>query len=406
MTGARAFAVVVATGAATPATGARVFATEVTVVVAGARAFAVVAATGVTAVVTGAGVLTTGAVTVAATGASVLMTGAAAGASVLGVVAVTGLAVPEADADADADAGADAAGVAVALGAGVAATGATVLAAPGTAEAGVPTAWTGAGRLLAAEAAGPPDGVAVAAGWLGALGGGADGLAAVTASGAGPTDDAGSAAPEPVPPVLAPVALAEELETAETTVGDAAVLTVEVTGVAAELTVEVTGAAAELTVEVSGNTAELTGVAAELTVEVTGPTAEPIAEVTVEPVDACVDVRGGSAAVAACAGRENISMIAKIPAAANAACTATTAMRRATGCGMSSSHSTRNWAAWLPAGGGMKPRLPGLAVRSPPYSAVADQARLEFLQMASTGSDRSPGPSAPRARLRGRAPSP
>ena len=68
-------------------------------------------------------------------------------------------------------------------------------------------------------------------------------------------------------------------------------------------------------------------------------------------MDVWVDVRGDRAAVAAWAGRENSSMITKMPAVASAACTATRAMRRAAGC-MSSSHSTRNQAARLPSGGG------------------------------------------------------
>jgi hypothetical protein len=127
----------------------------------------------------------------------------------------------------------------------------------------------------AAGAGAPPDGDPVAAAWPGALA-------------------AGAAGAEPGAP--APTG---ELEAAD------------VTGDAAELSTEVTGAAAEVTADV--------------------------AEVTVEAVDVCVVVSGGSAAVAAWAGRENTSMIAKIPAAASAACTATRAMRRATGCTMSSS---------------------------------------------------------------------
>jgi hypothetical protein len=162
-------------------------------------------------------------------------------------------------------------------------------------------------------------------------------VAAVAGSGAGAgagsgaelADGAGLAVPEPVPVAVAPAAPAGELGADEAT-GAAAELTVEAIADGAELTVEATGDAAELAAEVIGDTAELT------------------VEVTVETVDVCVDVRGGSAAVAACAGRENISMIAKIPAAASAACTATRAMRRATGCSISSSHSTTRRAAHLP----------------------------------------------------------
>jgi hypothetical protein len=70
----------------------------------------------------------------------------------------------------------------------------------------------------------------------------------------------------------------------------------------------------------------------ELTIEVIGDAAT----VTVSPVVVWVDRRGGSAAVAAWAGRENSSMITKMPAAASAACIAPRATRRTIGCGMSS----------------------------------------------------------------------
>ena len=95
---------------------------------------------------------------------------------------------------------------------------------------------------------------------------------------------------------------------------------------------------------VTGATVELT---AEPTAEAIGAATEPT-PAAVEPAVVCVDVRGGSAAVAVCAGRENSSMITKIPAPASAACSALRAMRRTIGCGMSSSHSTRNRAARLP----------------------------------------------------------
>jgi colicin import membrane protein len=165
----------------------------------------------------------------------------------------------------------------------------------------------------------------------------AAGAGAVVGSGAGLADGAGLAVPEPAPVAVAP---AGELRAVEVT-GDVAELTVEAAADGAELTVEVIGDAAE-------PAAEVTGDAAELTVEATGDAAEVAVEVAVEAVEVCVDVRGGSAAVDACAGRENISMIVKIPAAASAACTATRAMRRAIGCSISSSHSTRNQAAHLP----------------------------------------------------------
>jgi hypothetical protein len=91
--------------------------------------------------------------------------------------------------------------------------------------------------------------------------------------------------------------------------------------------VEETGDVAELTAEVTGDVAEPTA-------EVTGDVAEPTAEVTAERGDP-----GSVSEVAACACRENRSMITKIPAAAIASCTARRAMRRRIGCGMSSSHS-------------------------------------------------------------------
>lgn len=94
----------------------------------------------------------------------------------------------------------------------------------------------------------------------------------------------------------------------------------------AEAAVEVTDDVAELIVEATGDD--------ELAVDASGDVAEATVEVTVEPTEDCVGVSGGSAAVAAWAGRENTSMIARSPAAASAAFIATRAMRRATGCGM------------------------------------------------------------------------
>jgi hypothetical protein len=73
-----------------------------------------------------------------------------------------------------------------------------------------------------------------------------------------------------------------------------------------------------------------------VTADVTEPTVDEVVD-PVDPVDVCVEVSGDSAADAACAGRENSSMTAKIPAATSAACTATRAMRRTIGCSMSSS---------------------------------------------------------------------
>jgi len=102
-------------------------------------------------------------------------------------------------------------------------------------------------------------------------------------------------------------------------------------------------AADALAVEPEAVEPEAAGGGVEPSAEVTGaetdPTTEEANEEAADEVDVCVVVRGGRAAVAAWAGRENSRMIAKIPAAASAACIATRAMRRTIGC-MSSSHST------------------------------------------------------------------
>jgi hypothetical protein len=84
---------------------------------------------------------------------------------------------------------------------------------------------------------------------------------------------------------------------------------------------------------IAAEAAAMTGDTAELTTEGSGDAAL----VTVRPAAVCVDLSGGSAAVAAWAGRENSSMITKMPAAASAACIALRAMRRTIGCSMSSS---------------------------------------------------------------------
>jgi hypothetical protein len=168
----------------------------------------------------------------------------------------------------------------------------------------------------------------------------------VARNGAGLADGVEAGVPEPAPD---PVVLAGELEAAEVA-DDAAELLVGVTG----LTVEVADDDVEVAEDVAELTAEVSGAAAELTVEASGVAAE----LTVDAAEVCVDARGDSAAVAAWAGRVNTSMIARIPAAVSAACIATRAMRRIIGCGMSSSHSTRNRVARLPFGGGSKPCVP------------------------------------------------
>jgi len=88
-------------------------------------------------------------------------------------------------------------------------------------------------------------------------------------------------------------------------------------------------------------------------VEVTGDVAELTTEVTGERGDA-----GSVSEVAACACRENRSMITKIPAATIASCTARRAMRRRIGCGTSSSHSPET-------GRGTRAHYRGLQSRAP-----------------------------------------
>ena len=70
----------------------------------------------------------------------------------------------------------------------------------------MPTGEAGAGTLPAAEAAGPPEGVPVAAGWLGVLAAGAGALAAAAGTGAGLADGAGPVVPEvPAAPASVPL---------------------------------------------------------------------------------------------------------------------------------------------------------------------------------------------------------
>jgi hypothetical protein len=91
------------------------------------------------------------------------------------------------------------------------------------------------------------------------------------------------------------------------------------------------------------------GLGAAVTLEVADEAAELTAEVTAE--------RGGVSGVAACACRENTSMITKIPAATIASCTARRAMRRRIGCGMSSSPPPGRGIR-APVTGGLEPRAP------------------------------------------------
>jgi hypothetical protein len=196
------------------------------------------------------------------------------------------------------------------------------------------------------------------------------------ATGVGLADGAGAGplGPEPAPVAPGPFALAGEPADEP----DAA---------------EATADEAELTTEAAGDVAELTA-------EVTGDVAEPSVEATADAADVCVDVRGGSAAVAAWAGREKSSMTAKIPAAASAACIAARAMRRTIGCTMSSSHSTRNRAARLPSGGGSKLACPHLLFgHHRTVSMSIRQGRSDkgerSLQKGQCGRDRPPDPSRP-----------
>ena len=145
---------------------------------------------------------------------------------------------------------------------------------------------------------------------------------------------------------VAPGALSEiAVEAAEVT-GDA--VAAGTAGVAeAELTAPDTGLVEPLPgaeAPESAASAEGPGAAATLGVadeaaEVADEAAELTAEVTAERGDE----GGGVSGVAACACRENTSMITKIPAATIANCTARKAMQRRIGCGMSSSPLARTW---------------------------------------------------------------
>jgi hypothetical protein len=134
--------------------------------------------------------------------------------------------------------------------------------------------------------------------------------------------------------------------------------------------VEETGDVAELTAELSGDVAELaaevTGDAAEPTAEVTGDAVELTVEVTVESGDP-----SGVSEAAACACRENRSMITNIPAATIANCTARRAMRRTIGCGMSSSH-------WPETGRGTRAHYQGFQSRAPRPSYVGLKLDMLF----------------------------
>jgi hypothetical protein len=77
----------------------------------------------------------------------------------------------------------------------------------------------------------------------------------------------------------------------------------------------------------------LAGEAADLADDATVFTVDSTVETTDWP-----ELSGGDARVAARAWRENTSITMKIPAATTTSCTARIAMRRATGCDMSSSH--------------------------------------------------------------------
>jgi hypothetical protein len=144
-------------------------------------------------------------------------------------------------------------------------------------------------------------------------------LPEVAVEGADPADDAVGTA---------------DLAEAELTVPDPELVALAEGLGAAAPTPDVADEAVEETCDVAELTADVTGLVAELTAEVTGDAVELTAEVTAERGDV-----GSVSEVAACACRENRSMITKIPAAAIASCTARRAMQRRIGCGMTSSHS-------------------------------------------------------------------
>jgi hypothetical protein len=99
---------------------------------------------------------------------------------------------------------------------------------------------------------------------------------------------------------------------------------------------------------------------AAVAVDLTGDAAEVRLTATVDPVDVWVGVSGGRAAFDAWAGREKISKIVRIPAAASAACIAPRAMRRINGCSMSSSQSTRTGPHAYPRATAVNPAYLGL----------------------------------------------
>ena len=95
-------------------------------------------------------------------------------------------------------------------------------------------------------------------------------------------------------------------------------------------------------------------------------TAELAAELTVESAEDGAEPGGGGGSVAACACRENTSMMRKIPAATIANCAARRATRRAIGCGMSYSHRRIPDLARLPVFRGPMPRAEAISwIRKP-----------------------------------------
>jgi ribosomal protein S18 acetylase RimI-like enzyme len=301
MTGARVLVTVVTTGANAPVTGAKALMTGVT--------------TGVSAPVTGNRVLMSGVttgVTAPVSGDRVLMIGVTAGvtapvtgASVLTTVVTMGVTAPVT--------GVTVLTTVVTAGATARATGATVLAAVFT--TGVTVPMTGASVLVVALATGAAASATGASVLVVALATGAAELAV----------DADVLAVVPTIGAVTAVMGATVLATLVTT--GAAVLVAGAKILATGAAVLVTGAG-----PVAPEAAATTGGTVELTIEVIGDAAA----VTVSPVVVWVDRRGGSAAVAAWAGRENSSMITKMPAAASAACIAPRANRRTIGCSMSS----------------------------------------------------------------------
>jgi hypothetical protein len=204
----------------------------------------------------------------------------------------------------------------------------------------VPAAATGGAVLATVTAFAAVARVCAAAGGLSALATGVSTPAVLAAS------EVGAWA------TVAPGALAGVAVEGTEVTGDA--VAAGTAGVAeAELTAPDAGLVEPLPGTEVPESAAAEGLGAAATLEVADEAAELTAEVTAERGD----VGGGASGVAACACRENTSMITKIPAATIASRTARRAMRRRIGCGMSSSPSP-GCGIGAPVTGGLEPRAP------------------------------------------------